>query len=107
MTEDDIEEFAYQAGHFFLIKFGTASASMDWLRNFAEKVAAAEAEKHKWDIHSCGPTCERYVCAARRKAVEAEREACAKLCDEIANDYDGSPAGTGADNCAAAIRARG
>lgn len=36
-----------------------------------------------------------------------EREECAKVCDEIAADYDGSPAGTGADNCAAAIRARG
>ena len=30
----------------------------------------------------------------------AEREACAKVCDQIAGDYDGSPAGPGADNCA-------
>jgi uncharacterized protein YfcZ (UPF0381/DUF406 family) len=37
----------------------------------------------------------------------AEREKCAKVCDEIAADYDGSPAGAGADNCATAIRARG
>ena len=87
MTEDDIEEFAYQAGHFFLIKFGTASASIDWLRNFAEKVAAAEAEKHKWDIHSCGPTCGRYVCVARRKAVEAEREECAKIVEFYLRNY--------------------
>lgn len=44
MTDDDIEDLAYQAGNFFLIKFGAASASMDWLRNFAQKVAAAERE---------------------------------------------------------------
>lgn len=44
MSDEDIEEFAYQAGHFFLIQFGTASASIDWLRKFADKVAAAERE---------------------------------------------------------------
>ena len=37
----------------------------------------------------------------------AEREACMKLCEEIAEDYDGSPAAAGADNCAAAIEMRG
>jgi hypothetical protein len=36
----------------------------------------------------------------------AERKLCAQVCDEIADDYDGSPAGTGADNCATAIRGR-
>ena len=39
--------------------------------------------------------------------VASEREACAKVCDLISDDYDGTPAGTGADNCATAIRARG
>jgi 2-hydroxychromene-2-carboxylate isomerase len=52
MSDEDIEEFAYQAGHFFLIKFGTASASMDWLRKFADKVAAAERE-------ACAKVCEQ------------------------------------------------
>lgn len=40
------------------------------------------------------------------EATKAEREACAKVCEQIADDYDGSPAGTGADNCAIAIRSR-
>ena len=44
MSDEDIEELAYQAGHFFLIQFGTASASIDWLRKFAQKVASAERE---------------------------------------------------------------
>jgi hypothetical protein len=45
-------------------------------------VRADQDEKYKWDIHSCGPTCKRYACVAMREAVEAEREACAKVCDE-------------------------
>ena len=40
------------------------------------------AEKLKYDIHSCGPTCERYVCVATRNAVANEREACAKVCEQ-------------------------
>jgi hypothetical protein len=36
----------------------------------------------------------------------AEREACAEVCEQIAHDYDGSPAGTGADNCSTEIRRR-
>ena len=58
MSDDDIKEFAYQAGHFFLVEFGTASASMDWLRKFANLVAARE------------------------------REACAKVCDDWPNGRD-------------------
>jgi hypothetical protein len=39
-----------------------------------------------------------------RKAVEAEREACAKVCDD---HIDGTPEwNSAANNCAAAIRAR-
>lgn len=57
---------------------------------FSELVAAAVAkdyeERLKWDIHSCSPTCSRYVCVATREAfaaageaVQAEREACEAL----------------------------
>ncbi len=49
------------------------------LKAFEALVRADEQEKYKWDIHSCGPTCKRYVCVAMREAVEAEREACAEL----------------------------
>ena len=57
------------------------------LERFAELIRADEAEKYKWDIHSCGPTCTKVGCVAVRKAVEAEREACAKVCDEHAKVY--------------------
>jgi hypothetical protein len=68
-----------------------------FLERFAALVRADEQEKYKWDVHSCGPTCKRYGCVAMREAVEAEREACAKVCD----DYFGFNA------IADAIRARG
>jgi hypothetical protein len=77
MTEEEITELADRSGITFVTGHGVTSATFEWLQKFA------------------------YLVAAR------ERELCAKLCDEIANDYDGSPAGTGADNCAAAIRAMG
>lgn len=41
---------------------------------FAELVRADEAERYKWDIHSCGPTCTKIGCVAVREAVKAERE---------------------------------
>ena len=52
------------------------------LERFAELVRADQDEKYKWDIHSCGPTCKRYACVAMREAVEAEREACARIAEE-------------------------
>ena len=90
MTEEDIIRMAREAG--VLSGF---EGEPDNLVRFAELISAAEAEKYKWDIHSCGPTCGRYVCVARRKAVDAEREACAKLVE------------SGDEVLAQAIRARG
>ena len=61
-------------------------------------------------IHSCGPDCDRPACVNVRKAVEAEREACAKLCDEFAAHYwakDDAVESVIYEECAAAIRARG
>jgi hypothetical protein len=77
-----------------------------YLENFAEIVRADEREQYKWDIHSCGPTCKRYACVAMREAVEAEREACAKVCDRYIDSSSDHEAGT-AMNIQAAIRARG
>jgi hypothetical protein len=79
------------------------------LKAFEALVRADQDEKYKWDIHSCGPTCKRYVCVAMREAVEAEREACAKVCEAVhVGAYD-TPEfwreGV-AYTCAAAIRAR-
>jgi hypothetical protein len=67
------------------------------LKAFEALVRADQDEKYKWDIHSCGPTCKRYACVAMREAVEAEREACAKVCETLVMGK----------HCAAAIRARG
>jgi hypothetical protein len=73
------------------------------MERFAELVRADEREKYKWDVHSCGPTCKRYACVAMREAVEAEREACAKVCESLWR-IDGQFT---ADEFAAEVRARG
>jgi hypothetical protein len=71
------------------------------LKAFEALVRADEREKYKWDVHSCGPTCEKYACVAMREAVEAEREACAKVVEDTpwSNWLKA--------DCAAAIRNRG
>ena len=108
-----IMEMAREAGlrsAVLLHMYGKESALCDseieelgQLERFAELVRADEAERYKWDIHSCGPTCTKIGCVALREAVKAEREACAKVCDAFqARDVGMQPA-----ECAAAIRARG
>jgi hypothetical protein len=37
-------------------------------------------------IHTCNNECQRPACVAVREAVEAEREACAKMCEEISDE---------------------
>ena len=54
------------------------------IEHFAALVREDEAERYKWDIHSCGPTCTKIGCVTVREAVKAEREACAKLLEEAA-----------------------
>ena len=77
------------------------------IERFAELVRADEREKYKWDIHSCGPSCGRYACVAVREAVEAEREACAKVCDDRAFQFfSESPFFVEMHGLADAIRAR-
>jgi len=45
-----------------------------------ERFAALVEERLKWDgLHSCHPECDRPACVHTRKAVEAEREACASI----------------------------
>jgi hypothetical protein len=76
----------------------SVDADLPRLERFAALVAAAERERLKWDgIHSCHSECDRPACVNLRKAVEAEREACAKVCEQK----------WGAAECADAIRARG
>jgi hypothetical protein len=77
-----------------------------FLERFEALVRADQDERYKWDIHSCGPTCKRYGCVAMREAVEAEREACAKVCDELYWPWHIGD-NSGPKECAKAIRARG
>jgi hypothetical protein len=65
------------------------TANLKQLKTFAALVREDERQKYKWDIHSCGPTCKRYACVAMREAVQAEREACAKVCED-APEPDGA-----------------
>ena len=62
--------------------------------------AAIEAERERLlstTIHSCHANCERFAWVQTRKAVEAEREACAKVAFNAKTYIE----------AAAAIRARG
>ena len=81
MTRDDIIRMAQDAGfsayHLAVLDQG--------IYRFANLVAEAERERIRWDtIHSCHPECDKPVCVAMRKAVAEEREACAKLLDDLA-----------------------
>ena len=64
---------------------------------FAAGVAAERQRMEIDSIHTCHDECQRPACVAVREAVKAEREACARVCDEYAQ----------ARYAAEAIRARG
>jgi hypothetical protein len=95
----DTIELAREAGNDDLFD----AMQVAFLERLVALVRADQDEKYKWDIHSCGPTCKRYACVAMREAVEAEREACAKVCD----DFERNGAWVTKEEAAAAIRARG
>jgi hypothetical protein len=67
----------------------------EWVLRFAESVAAAE--RKRLEATAWGAS-QKWI----ERAIEAEREACAKVCDDM--DHDGVMI---AADCAAAIRARG
>ena len=106
----DLRDYDSQMRHDFFM------GNTDSLERLVELARADEREKYKWDVHSCGPTCKRYACVAMREAIEAEREACAKVCDDFERakwesvkditQNGGRLAFAGPMHCAAAIRAR-
>lgn len=63
-------------------------------------------DRKEWD-----DTIRAYALAEVSRAVQAEREACAKVCEKIVADtlrlYKGLRRSDGAESCADAIRARG
>ncbi len=106
MTRGDIIRMAREAGICIAnsILLPAPNGEVEALERFAALVIA---HREAQSIHSCGPDCQKPSCVNRRReiaaAVEAEREACAKVCEDIEmrNTRQG-PA-----DCAVAIRARG
>jgi len=104
MTQDEIIEMARQAG---LTSIDKKSAYLrDCLERFAKLVAAKEREKLKNVA-----IFDRWY-QELDAAVLAEREACAKVCEElpapdIYNDTDQSMWDVTCMDCSTAIRARG
>ena len=99
MTRDDIIKLAREVGY-PLAEYDGEPYVPPMLALLLETVAAAErAYLLSTEIHSCHANCQRFACVQTRKAVEAEREACIRDCDSV--DV------VGADDCIAAIRARG
>lgn len=78
MTREDIIRMARESG--VSKPWDQEPVKWETLERFAALVAAAERERLKWDgLHSCHPECDRPACVHTRKAVEAEREACAVI----------------------------
>lgn len=46
-----------------------------------------EKERQRYDIHSCGPDCDRYICVAVRKAREEERQIWLKTASVVAKGH--------------------
>lgn len=107
MTREDIIRIAKN-------EYGIYAFTAKTLEHFIDLVAAAERERLEVNvIHTCHPECPRPVCVSIREAVAHEREQCAKVCEEIENQrinsssLSGMVFGSSAEECAAAIRARG
>lgn len=82
MNNEDIIRMAQQTGW----DFGW-EMTVEHVCEFAALVAAAEREAIKWNsIHSCHADCQNPACVIVREAVEAEREECAKMCEEISDE---------------------
>lgn len=91
MTDEKIISFAR------MIRDGGHWDQLD-LINFARMIATHLSYD---SIHSCGPDCDRPACVNVRRAVEREREACAKAVEVFDRTFQ-----TGGV-IAHAIRARG
>jgi hypothetical protein len=67
--------------------------------------AGAMFDHITWVERDLAPVFERFFRAAYAAGADAEREACAKVCEDIDTEYEGED--VLATWCAAAIRARG
>lgn len=131
MTRDDVLQLAREAGlHVFAdgeIGPARTGSVSDGYFKFAALVEAAERIKHQSEIQrltALANTAEKWrgiamardgdgrtVQQVQAEARADEREACAKVCDELVSPSRISDPGrswiTGTNDCAAAIRARG
>ena len=112
MTRDDIIRMAREAG-FFTEAGNCVTVTFEMAKHFAALVAAAERERNDAYIKSLHESvswqAERVIAClkALEKAVLAEREACAKVCDEVGERRLHLMHNHTSSECAAAIRARG
>ena len=72
MNKEDIVRMAQEAGGLpdpmvFIGAYERFAALVE------AHVNAKEKERQRYDIHSCGPDCDRYICVAVRKARQEER----------------------------------
>ena len=104
MNRDDIIRMAREAG--WSDELLEVSFTAPLLDRFAALVAAEKEQqmiRDGWRQCAKGQRTTQF-CGLLEAAVKAEREACAKLCDELRDEDGFEPYGT---ECAAAIRARG
>ena len=101
MNRDDVVKWAQEAA---ILPPDWGATENQWrsLEAFANLVAAAERERI---IKANAPEIERINAHFKEleDAVVAEREACAKVCDQLGDEY----ADANAAHCAFAIRERG
>lgn len=97
MTEDDVIEMARFAG-ITIDSFGFQSGYIEEFVAFANLVAAKATEEANARANASWTL----MC---KKMVAIEREACARVCDELSDKHTWE--GSYADECAQAIRARG
>tara|TARA_R110000868_G_scaffold294298_1_gene554922 strand:- start:406 stop:702 length:297 start_codon:yes stop_codon:yes gene_type:complete len=96
MTKDDIIKLAREAGLTHGIHWNKARMTTAFMLDFANLVAAHKAEVALAESYRCG--------------YEAGMEAAAVVCDNVAGKYQHAHNASSeniADECAAAIRARG
>jgi hypothetical protein len=98
MTRDGILKLARQACH----PHDKAIFASPWGEEWVLKFFALIQQNLYYDgIHTCHDECQRPACVAVRKAVEREREECARVVEQAGIDGYGTLA------AAAMIRARG
>lgn len=64
-------------------EFGDGFVEADCLPDLMAFVTAIEDHITWSDTHTCHPGCNKPPCVAMREAVLAEREACAKVCEDF------------------------